>query len=233
MLIIVKINQAACLAKGLDAPSSTAKIELNPKLIPADMCQFLASKLQKNSLFLDIEFDKPTPTLQDLDQALRVLRELDTQKARNAAIFQEHLSAENLRLHNEGRLSTMAKLKTVFKMLHPLLDRILHETTPNGCMLTQICLRLSEHDEPIQLTSDLSCKVAKIEPMSEELASEWFSVLDENWLDYIKQIESHGTKIVNILKIQKGQQICIQVNPKTPGIPERTRLLLIGVHVPN
>ena len=72
MKILVDIDQAECIRQGIDAPSSTIKLDVNPAALTEEQRNFLADELYDGLRFpSDGEYDVCPPTYEGFIAAIK------------------------------------------------------------------------------------------------------------------------------------------------------------------
>jgi hypothetical protein len=76
MLILCEVNQAECFRRGIDAPKSTIKIEVNPAKLPEELRAFVADNLSEGyRLSMRDEFYLRRPDLIGFMEAILVAKD--------------------------------------------------------------------------------------------------------------------------------------------------------------
>lgn len=233
MKIVVRVDQAACFGRGLNASTSTAVVEIDPSKLETKICKYIA-KHMRDGVQLDLSLAVPTPTAKDIEAAVKACLQMEEARLANEAVFEEFLSAENLRLYREGRLADLTRLKTNLKVIEPLLKEIRQIKPPEGCILTSavlksLGLRKDTNSTDIILVANLATLECRIEPVPAELPA-WLDILNEDWLPFLQQVEAKG---IHIQAIQQRlapptDQIRLNLTMNTMGLQADINLSLIG-----
>lgn len=127
MKIKVRIDQAACLAKGLDAPNSYHFIEVTPSSLTPEQRVCLAGLL-KNGIEADISFNVPSPNFGDLQTSLTALVNADlglqTEKKQAEDNLVLQLGEDQVALLKRNLLAKETVSKACTAILTPWIDTV-------------------------------------------------------------------------------------------------------------
>lgn len=234
MNIHVKINQRACILKGLNAPNSGADIEVNPTLLPADVKRILASKIERGNE-ADLTFDHPNPTLKHLSDRLIELLRAEKDAIANELIFEEYLSPEDLRLYRDGRLSQETRLLTNLRLILAGLHPVTSIKLPCGYTLWDAVLfsqtAPQAGTEPVVIAIDLATGRWQLDQefYKQNLVDRWTDIRNGQWLDFIERVEGHSMKVIAVhQQIGGSRHIRIGLKPTTTGFQPDVELWLRG-----
>ena len=120
MKLRVKIDQAKCFAKGLNAVHSFHDIEVEPASVPEPVRNWIAAKIT-DGITLDIAFPTPKPNQTDLivlvQEMMRQEVLAEEKQHKNAKALAAVLTPHELQLAQKGRLPLLTELEATSRLI--------------------------------------------------------------------------------------------------------------------
>jgi hypothetical protein len=222
MQIKVKIDQKACLAKGLDAPASYYLATISPATLSVEVRTWLSQHMLDEITVSGISFAIPKPTQGDLEQMIAKQIRIEHTARQNeqtalANLFQL-LSEEEKWLYNAGLLPTATVLKAVALALHPRLE-VLSKALTKTRSIDALHLGLRPREQA-KSTPVLIWHLDKTHAVQYEVEAPdtgWHESADGTWVEFIKAVETAGFKVSRLLS--NGDCFKVEIVSKTPEFP--------------
>lgn len=128
MKLRVKIDQAKCFAKGLDATHSFHDIEVKPASVPEAVRKWIAAKIT-DGINVDLAFPTPKPTQTDLIVLVQELMKQEVlaeeKRHKNAKALAAVLTPHELRLAQKGPLPLLTELEATSRLIATTMDKVM------------------------------------------------------------------------------------------------------------
>ena len=252
MKIKVRIDQAACLAKGLDAPNSYHFIEVNPASLTPEQ-RLCLSGLLKNGIEADLAFNVPTPNFGDLQNSLTTIVSADLglqiEKKQAEANLVLQLGESQVALLKRNLLPKEQVTQACLNILKPWVEKVKAcIPKPTGYELAAISVKLDTNYSILGSAAwevRLSYFVAKDQEKAktdflnlfhkQSFPTEFYPT-DDSWVQTIEGIEKLGGSNLDgsstsVTLIKKWINT-VQATKQWPGGYQEWPLIYRKIHLP-
>lgn len=222
MQIKVKIDQKACLSKGLDAPLSYYLATISPVTLPVEVRTWLGQHMLDEITVSCISFHIPKPTQGDIEQKIlkQIRIEQEDRKNEQTAIANllKLLNEEQQWLFKTGLLPDEVILKSIALEFHPKLE-VLNQTLAPKRVITalQLWIPQGQQDKSTATLVWHADQTHDIQYNIDHTSAKWHDAADATWIPFIKTVETAGYKVLKIL----GQEdsFKVEIHPAAKVFP--------------